>query len=126
LAGVGGDATATTGFRGSGTVTAAPDPTAFVTVTTFLGTTEMGTETLAGVFAAPGEFAGTVMDAPQEHFPFLPAISGFQRNVLPHETQGNLMSIACSMIRGPMRWNTDDFGDRLPPPIPYEMIRTVG
>jgi len=36
-----------------------------------------------------GAFIGTVIDTPQAHFAFFPAIPGFHRNVLPHPPQEN-------------------------------------
>jgi hypothetical protein len=34
--------------------------------------------------AAMGGVIGTIATAPQRHLAFLPAMAGFQRNVLPH------------------------------------------
>jgi hypothetical protein len=48
--------------------------------------------------AAPGAVIGTVTDAPQAHFAFFPAISGFHRNVFAHPVQGNLGSVACAIV----------------------------
>jgi hypothetical protein len=65
----------------------------------------VGTDTLTGVLPEPVKVAGTKIAAPQEHFPFLPAISGFHRKVLPHDPQGNLPSMTCSMILALVRCN---------------------
>jgi hypothetical protein len=70
---------------------------AVVTGTTLLGATVVVTTTLVFVWLAAATLDGAVRLAPHEHFPFFPAISGFQRNVLPHAVQEKLESIACAM-----------------------------
>jgi hypothetical protein len=85
--------TATTGAR-------APDcPAGFfataVTCTARLTTGVVVTVTRGFAPASCGAVIGTIIDAPQAHFPFLPAISGFHLNVLPHAPQENLGSKTC-------------------------------
>jgi len=71
--------------------------TTFVTGITLFGGRVTITGDLVRGGSAFGALAGAVTSAPQAHFAFLPAISGFHRNVLPHPTHENLAAIACSM-----------------------------
>jgi hypothetical protein len=63
--------------------------TTFVVGTSLLGRTVAVTITFGTGMLTQGAFIGTVIDTPQAHFAFFPAIPGFHRNVLPHPPQEN-------------------------------------